>query len=202
MIPISWIVFQKLLQDTLVNIRSKILGKIDLKNAITLCRLTSVFYTSYSSVYVSFSSDKVNSFINTSFSARWLFLYQKDSNVPQISTGFLCGYLAHRQYTALPPLPPPTWLYTIPNMVVYYPPPQKQNKTCWHWLYQWNEEQWLSFKRGSSGVFVHWCHDWLIDYNDKNWFTGAVFDLLSEKPEQEQVSYNVPEWFTPHMNWM
>ena len=115
MIPISWIVFQKLLQDTLVNIRSKILGKIDLKNAITLCRLTSVFHTSYSSVYVSFSSDKVNSFINTSFSARWLFLYQKDSNVPQISTGFLCGYLAHRQYTA-------------PNMVVYYPPPQKQNK--------------------------------------------------------------------------
>lgn len=127
MIPISWIVFQKLLQDTLVNIRSKILGKIDLKNAITLCRLTSVFHTSYSSVYVSFSSDKVNSFINTSFSARWLFLYQKDSNVPQISTGFLCGYLAHRQYTA-PPLPPPTWLYTIPNMVVYYPPPQKQKK--------------------------------------------------------------------------
>ena len=122
----SWIVFQKLLQDTLVNIRSKILGKIDLKNAITLCRLTSVFHTSYSSVYVSFSSDKVNSFINTSFSARWLFLYQKDSNVPQISTGFLCGYLAHRQYTAPPPLPPPTWLYTIPNMVVYYPPPQKQ----------------------------------------------------------------------------
>ena len=124
----SWIVFQKLLQDTLVNIRSKILGKIDLKNAITLCRLTSVFHTSYSSVYVSFSSDKVNSFINTSFSARWLFLYQKDSNVPQISTGFLCGYLAHRQYTAPPPLPPPTWLYTIPNMVVYYPPPQKQKK--------------------------------------------------------------------------
>ena len=123
----SWIVFQKLLQDTLVNIRSKILGKIDLKNAITLCRLTSVFHTSYSSVYVSFSSDKVNSFINTSFSARWLFLYQKDSNVPQISTGFLCGYLAHRQYTA-PPLPPPTWLYTIPNMVVYYPPPQKPKK--------------------------------------------------------------------------
>ena len=113
MIPISWIVFQKLLQDTLVNIRSKILGKIDLKNAITLCRLTSVFHTSYSSVYVLFSSDKVNSFINTSFSARWLFLYQKDSNVPQISTGFLCGYLAHRQYTA--PTPPP------PNMAVYYP---------------------------------------------------------------------------------
>lgn len=119
MIPISWIVFQKLLQDTLVNIRSKILGKIDLKNAITLCRLTSVFHTSYSSVYVSFSSDKVNSFINTSFSARWLFLYQKDSNVPQISTGFLCGYLAHRQYTAPTPPPPqrgcilsPTWLYT------------------------------------------------------------------------------------------
>ena len=105
MIPISWIVFQKLLQDTLVNIRSKILGKIDLKNAITLCRLTSVIHTSYSSVYVSFSSDKVNSFINTSFSARWLFLYQKDSNVPQISTGFLCGYLAHRQYTAPPPPP-------------------------------------------------------------------------------------------------
>ena len=116
----------------------------------------------------------------------------------------------------------PTWLYTIPNMVVYYPPPQNKKKkqkkhgwqisltqlwvsiseTCWHWLYQWNEEQWLSFKRGSSGVLVHWCHDWLIDYNDKNWFTGAVFDLLSEKPEQEQVSYNVPEWFTPHMNWM
>ena len=109
----SWIVFQKLLQDTLVNIRSKILGKTDLKNAMTLCRLTSVFHTSYSSVYVSFSSDKVNSFINTSFSARWLFLYQKDSNVPQISTGFLCGYLAHRQYTA--PTPPP------PNMAVYYP---------------------------------------------------------------------------------
>ena len=109
MIPISWIVFQKLLQDTLVNIRSKILGKIDLKNAITLCRLTSVFHTSYSSVYVSFSSDKVNSFINTSFSARWLFLYQKDSNVPQIST----GYLAHRQYTAPPP--PPS------HMAVYYP---------------------------------------------------------------------------------
>lgn len=123
----SWIFFQKLLQDTLVNIRSKILGKIDLKNAITLCRLTSVFHTSYSSVYVSFSSDKVNSFINTSFSARWLFLYQKDSNVPQISTGFLCGYLAHRQYTAPTPSPP-TWLYTIPNMVVYYPPPQKQKK--------------------------------------------------------------------------
>ena len=221
MIPISWIVFQKLLQDTLVNIRSKILGKIDLKNAITLCRLTSVFHTSYSSVYVSFSSDKVNSFINTSFSARWLFLYQKDSNVPQISTGFLCGYLAHRQYTAPPsPLPhgcilSPTWLYTTLR-------PKNKNKkqkkhgwqisltqlwvsiseTCWHWLYQWNEEQWLSFKRGSSGVLVHWCHDWLIDYNDKNWFTGAVFDLLSEKPEQEQVSYNVPEWFTPHMNWM
>lgn len=76
------------------------------------------------------------------------------------------------------------------------------SETCWRWLYQWNEEQWLSFKRGSSGVLVHWCHDWLIDYNDKNWFTGAVFDLLSEKPEQEQVSYNVPEWFTPHMNWM
>ena len=113
----SWIVFQKLLQDTLVNIRSKILGKTDLKNAMTLCRLTSVFHTSYSSVYVSFSSDKVNSFINTSFSARWLFLYQKDSNVPQISTGSI-----------LPPPPPPTWLYTIPNMVVYYPPPQEQNK--------------------------------------------------------------------------
>ena len=128
MIPISWIVFQKLLQDTLVNIRSKILGKIDLKNAITLCRLTSVFHTSYSSVYVSFSSDKVNSFINTSFSARWLFLYQKDSNVPQISTGFLCGYLAHRQYTAPSPSPPPTWLYTIPNMVVYYLPPPKKSK--------------------------------------------------------------------------
>ena len=119
MIPISWIVFQKLLQDTLVNIRSKILGKIDLKNAITLCRLTSVFHTSYSSVYVSFSSDKVNSFINTSFSARWLFLIhiQKDSNVPQISTGFLYGYLAHRQYAAPPPpqhgcILSPTWLYT------------------------------------------------------------------------------------------
>ena len=218
----SWIVFQKLLQDTLVNIRSKILGKIDLKNAITLCRLTSVFHTSYSSVYVLFSSDKVNSFINTSFSARWLFLYQKDSNVPQISTGFLCGYLAHRQYTA--PTPPPP-----PNVAVYYPQhgcilpsapktKKKQKKhgwqisltqlrvsiseTCWHWLYQWNEQQWLSVKRGSSGVLVHWCHDWLIDYNDKNWFTGAVFDLLSEKPEQEQVSYNVLEWFTPHMNWM
>ena len=113
MIPISWIVFQKLLQDTLVNIRSKILGKIDLKNAKTLCRRTSVFNTSYSSVYVSFSTDKVNSFISTSFSAQWLFLYQKDSNVPQISTGFLCGYLAHRQYTAPPP--PPS------HMAVYYP---------------------------------------------------------------------------------
>ena len=113
MIPISWIVLQKLLQDTLVNIRSKILGKIDLKNAKTLCRRTSVFNTSYSSVYVSFSTDKVNSFISTSFSAQWLFLYQKDSNVPQISTGFLCGYLAHRQYTAPPP--PPS------HMAVYYP---------------------------------------------------------------------------------
>ena len=223
MIPISWIVFQKLLQDTLVNIRSKILGKIDLKNAITLCRLTSVFYTSYSSVYVSFSSDKVNSFINTSFSARWLFLYQKDSNVPQISTGFLCGYLAHRQYTASPPPPSHMAVYCPQHgCILPSPPKTKQKKkqkkhgwqisltqlwvsiseTCWHWLCQWNEEQWLSFKRGSSGVLVHWCHDWLIDYNDKNWFTGAVFDLLSEKPEQEQVSYNVPEWFTPHMNWM
>ena len=218
MIPISWIVPQKLLQDTLVNIRSKILGKIDLKNAITLCRLTSVFHTSYSSVYVSFSSDKVNSFINTSFSARWLFLYQKDSNVPQIST----GYLAHRQYTAPPPSPlphgcilSPTWLYTTLRPKNKKKKQQKHgwqisltqlwvsiSETCWHWLYQWNEEQWLSFKRGSLGVLVHWCHDWLIDYNDKNWFTGAVFDLLSEKPEQEQVSYNVPEWFTPHMNWM
>ena len=134
MIPISWIVFQKLLQDTLVNIRSKILGKTDLKNAMTLCRLTSVFHTSYSSVYVSFSSDKVNSFINTSFSARWLFLYQKDSNVPQISTGFLCGYLAHRQYTAPPsPLPhgcilSPTWLYTT------LPPKNKKKKTKKTWL--------------------------------------------------------------------
>ena len=131
----SWIVFQKLLQDTLVNIRSKILGKIDLKNAITLCRLTSVFHTSYSSVYVSFSSDKVNSFINTSFSARWLFLYQKDSNVPQISTGFLCGYLAHRQYTAPPPSPlphgcilSPTWLYTTLR------PKNKKKKQKKTWL--------------------------------------------------------------------
>lgn len=34
-----------------------------------------------------------------------------------------------------PPLPPPTWLYTIPNMVVYYPPPQKQKKkTTKTWL--------------------------------------------------------------------
>ena len=124
----------------------------------------------------------------------------------------------------LPPPPPPS------HMAVYYPqhgcilpsaPKTKKKKqkkhgwqisltqlwvsiseTCWHWLYQWNEEQWLSFKRGSSGVLVHWCHDWLIDYNDKNWFTGAVFDLLSEKPEQEQVSYNVLEWFASHMNWM
>lgn len=138
--------------------------------------------------------------------------YPQASSVATLPTGSILP----------PPLPPPTWLYTVPNMVVYYPPPQKEKKkqkkhgwqisltqlwvsiseTCWHWLCQWNEEQWLSFKRGSSGVLVHWCHDWLIDYNDKNWFTGAVFDLLSEKPEQEQVSYNVPEWFTPHMNWM
>ena len=133
MIPISWIVFQKLLQDTLVNIRSKILGKIDLKNAKTLCRLTSVFNTSYSSVYVSFSTDKVNSFISTSFSAQWLFLYQKDiamclrypqaSSVATLPTGSI-----------LPPPPPfpsqgcilsPTWLYTT------LPPPQKKIKT---WL--------------------------------------------------------------------
>lgn len=109
----------------------------------------------------------------------------------------------------------PTWLYTTLRPKNKKKKQQKHgwqisltqlwvsiSETCWHWLYQWNEEQWLSFKRGSSGVLVHWCHDWLIDYNDKNWFTGAVFDLLSEKPEQEQVSYNVPEWFTPHMNWM
>ena len=137
--------------------------------------------------------------------------YPQASSVATLPTGSI-----------LPPPPPP-------NMAVYYPqhgcilpsaPKTKKNKkkhgwqisltqlwvsiseTCWHWLYQWNEQQWLSVKRGSSGVLVHWCHDWLIDYNDKNWFTGAVFDLLSEKPEQEQVSYNVLEWFTPHMNWM
>ena len=130
MIPISWIVPQKLLQDTLVNIRSKILGKIDLKNAKTLCRLTSVFNTSYSSVYVSFSTDKVNSFISTSFSVQWLFLYQKDiamclrypqaSSVATLPTGSI-----------LPPPPPlplqgcilsPTWLYTT------LPPPPKKKK--------------------------------------------------------------------------
>ena len=132
MIPISWVVLQKLLQDTLVNIRSKILGKIDLKNAITLCRLTSVFHTSYSSVYVCFSTDNVNSLISTSFSAWWLFLFQKDSNVPQISTGFLCSVATLPTGSILPPssplpLPPqgcilsPTWLYTtLPS------PPKKK----------------------------------------------------------------------------
>ena len=139
--------------------------------------------------------------------------YPQASSVATLPTGSI-----------LPPPPPPS------HMAVYYPQhgcilpsapkTKKKNKkkhgwqisltqlwvsiseTCWHWLYQWNEQQWLSVKRGSSGVLVHWCHDWLIDYNDKNWFTGAVFDLLSEKPEQEQVSYNVLEWFPPHMNWM
>ena len=127
MIPISWIVLQKLLQDTLVNIRSKILGKIHLKNAKTLCRLTSVFNTSYCSVYVSFSTDKVNSFISTSFSAQWLFLYQKDSNVPQ-NYPQASSVATLPTGSILPPLPPPTWLYTIPNMVVYYLPPPKKSK--------------------------------------------------------------------------
>ena len=117
MIPISWIVLQKLLQDTLVNIRSKILGKVDLTNAITLCRLTSVFNTSYSSVYVCFSTDNVNSLISTSFSAWWLFLYQKDSNVPQISTGFLCSVATLPTGSILPSSSPPP----PPYMAVYYP---------------------------------------------------------------------------------